>query len=97
MDEFTFGQTLGATEGSKRLQAHWSSWITESDFDDIAAKGLNMVRIPIGYWAITPLDGDPYITGAYEYLGKALDWAQARGLKVGLQQLLYQTSKKEFG
>lgn len=26
-------------------------WITEQDFSDIAAAGLNHVRLPIGYWA----------------------------------------------
>ena len=26
-------------------------WITEADFADIAAAGLNHVRLPIGYWA----------------------------------------------
>ncbi|KAF2720914.1 glycoside hydrolase family 5 protein [Polychaeton citri CBS 116435] len=82
VDEYTFGQTLGREEASKRLQEHWSTWITEGDFGDIASKGLNFVRIPIGYWSITPLDGDPYVQGAYEYLGKALDWAQGAGLKV---------------
>lgn len=76
------GKVLGKDEATKRLEAHWSSFITEGDFADIASKGLNFVRIPIGYWAITPLDGDPYSQGAYEYLGQALDWAEGAGLKV---------------
>lgn len=76
------GKVIGKEEATKRLQKHWSSFITEGDFHDIAAKGLNIVRIPIGYWAITPLDGDPYSQGAYEYLGQALDWAQSANLKV---------------
>jgi len=48
----------------------------------IAAAGLNHVRIPIGYWAVTPLPGDPYVQGAYDMLGAALDWARSHGLKV---------------
>jgi len=44
--------------------------------------GLNFVRIPIGYWSVSPRDGDPYVQGAYEVLGKALDWASAHGIKV---------------
>src|SRR6185436_13926556 len=67
---------------SKRLQAHWSSWITQSDFGQIAAAGMNHVRIPIGYWSIVPRDGEPFVGGAYEWLGKALDWANSAGLKV---------------
>ncbi|KAH9886857.1 glucan 1,3-beta-glucosidase precursor [Xylariomycetidae sp. FL2044] len=84
VDEFTLTQTLGADEASSRLQQHWSTWITEADFDDIVSKGLNFVRIPIGYWSVTPLDGDPYVSGAYDYIGQALDWASARNLKVML-------------
>jgi glucan 1,3-beta-glucosidase len=74
--------TLGKSEMESRMQDHWSSWITEGDFGEIASKGLNFVRIPIGYWSISPLKGDPYVQGAYEWLGKALDWADTNGLKV---------------
>jgi aryl-phospho-beta-D-glucosidase BglC (GH1 family) len=41
-----------------------------------------MVRIPIGYWSIAPIEGEPYVQGAYDVLGQALDWAQTAGLKV---------------
>lgn len=75
-------ETLGKDEMSKRMQEHWSSWITEDDFAEIAGSGLNFVRIPIGYWSVSPVDGDPYIQGAYEWLGKSLDWASSNGLKV---------------
>jgi len=81
-DEWGFCQSLGSGEASKRLQAHWSSWITQSDFGQIAAAGMNHVRIPIGYWSIVPRDGEPFVGGAYEWLGKALDWANSAGLKV---------------
>jgi glucan 1,3-beta-glucosidase len=73
---------LGQQEASNRLQAHWSSWITESDFQQIASLGLNFVRIPIGYWSVSPVQGDPYVQGAYDYLAKALDWASNHNLKV---------------
>lgn len=76
------GKTLGTDVTTQLLRNHWEHFIKEDDFKDIAAKGLNFVRIPIGYWAITPLDGDPYAHGAYEFLGKALDWAQSAKLKV---------------
>lgn len=82
MDEYTFGQTVGQTEGSSILQSHWSSWITEDDFSQISSVGLNLVRIPIGYWSVTPLDGDPYITGAYDYLKQAIGWANNHGIAV---------------
>ena len=82
VDEYTFCQALGKDEAYSRLSAHWNSWITESDFSAIAAAGLNFVRIPIGYWSVIPNDGDPYVQGAYDVLGQALDWAQSAGLKV---------------
>ncbi len=82
VDEYTFTQTLGAVEASNRLSIHWSTWITEADFQEIAAVGLNHVRIPIGYWALNPLAGDPYVQGQLPYLDQAIGWARTHGLKV---------------
>lgn len=82
VDEYTLTQLLGKDEAYNKLSQHWNSWITQDDFNQMAAAGLNHVRIPIGYWSILPRDGDPYVQGAYDVLGKALDWAQAAGLKV---------------
>lgn len=75
-------ETLGKSAMRERMEQHWSSWITEGDFGEIAGAGLNFVRIPIGYWSVSPVAGDPYVQGAYAWLGKALDWADAAGLKV---------------
>jgi glucan 1,3-beta-glucosidase len=82
VDEFTLTQQLGKNAAYSKLSQHWNSWITADDFKQMAAHGLNHVRIPIGYWSIIPRDGEPYVQGAYEVLGKALDWAQSAGLKV---------------
>jgi len=43
---------------------------------------LNHVRIPIGYWAIRPLPGDPYVQGQLKHLNNAINWAGSVGLKV---------------
>jgi len=43
---------------------------------------MNHVRIPIGYWAVAPLDGDPYVQGQLAYLDRAVQWARQVGLKV---------------
>lgn len=64
------------------LEAHWNTWITESDFKAIAAAGLNHVRLPIGYWAFEVGPGEPYIQGQLPYLQKAVTWAGKHGLKV---------------
>ena len=82
VDEYTYTQTLGKSEASSRLTNHWNTWITQDDFNQIAAAGLNHVRIPIGYWAISPLDGDPYVQGQLPILDNAITWARSAGLKV---------------
>ncbi len=82
MDEYTFSQTLGRDEALSRLTRHWNTWITQDDFRQIAAAGLNHVRIPIGYWAVAPLPGDPYVQGQLSYMDQAIGWARSVGLKV---------------
>jgi len=82
VDEYTLCQTLGSSEAKKRLEQHWSTWFTADDFAEMKKVGLNFVRIPIGYWSVSPIEGDPYVQGAYDYLGKALGWANDNGLKV---------------
>jgi glucan 1,3-beta-glucosidase len=81
-DEWTLTQQLGKDAAKSKLQQHWDSWITQADFNKMASAGLNHVRIPIGYWSVIPRNGDPYVQGAYEKLGQALDWASGAGLKV---------------
>ncbi|OAX82459.1 hypothetical protein ACJ72_03191 [Emergomyces africanus] len=81
VDEYTLSQIL-AGNAKSRLSSHWDSWITADDFAQIAAVGLTHVRIPIGYWAIAPLKGEPYIQGQISYLDKAIKWAKESNLKV---------------
>ncbi|KAK7207203.1 Xog1 Exo-1,3-beta-glucanase [Myxozyma melibiosi] len=82
VDEYHFCQTLGKDAAYSQLSQHWASWITQDDFTQIAAAGLNHVRIPIGYWAFTLLDSDPYVQGQVQYLEQGLQWAREAGLKV---------------
>jgi len=82
VDEFTFCAVLGKQEAKKRLEQHWSTWITEADIQAIANAGMNHVRVPIGYWSVIPVKGEPYVQGAYKHLGALLDWAAGAGLKV---------------
>ncbi|OJD16323.1 hypothetical protein AJ78_03492 [Emergomyces pasteurianus Ep9510] len=81
VDEYTLSQIL-AGNAKSRLSRHWDSWITADDFAQIAAAGLTHVRIPIGYWAVAPLNGEPYIQGQVSYLDKAIRWAKESNLKV---------------
>ncbi|OJA19124.1 hypothetical protein AZE42_02153 [Rhizopogon vesiculosus] len=82
IDEWTFGQFQDYNTAKAALQDHWSSWITEKDFEAIAAAGLNHVRLPIGYWAFEVGAGEPYITGQLDYLKSAITWASNHDLKL---------------
>jgi glucan 1,3-beta-glucosidase len=37
------------------MEKHWSSFITESDFAEMSRHGINLVRIPIGWWQVNSL------------------------------------------
>ena len=74
VDEYTLGAA------GFNLQNHWATWITEQDFANIAAAGLNHVRIPIGYWSV--YETAPFNFGAIDYLDQAINWARNHGIKV---------------
>ncbi|KAJ5586945.1 Exo-beta-1-3-glucanase (Exg1) [Penicillium hispanicum] len=82
VDEWSLCKNLGQDQCRAVLSQHWSSFISQDDFNQIAAAGMNHVRIPVGYWALEHLDGDPYVDGQLEYLDSAIGWARAAGLKV---------------
>ncbi len=64
-DEYGFMQIKGARA---KLRRHQHEFITEQDFAWMASKGVQIVRIPVGYWV---LHGDaPYVSA----IGR-LDWA----------------------
>lgn len=64
-------------EAKNRMKAHWNTWITEQDFADIAAAGLNTVRLPVGYWAYNASTIEPYqATAQRPYIRNALNWAK---------------------
>ncbi|KAL6302376.1 glycoside hydrolase [Sparassis latifolia] len=88
IDEYTFGQLMGADYAQETLRTHWETWITEVDFQNIRAAGLNHVRIPLGYWSV-PITSAytnystsvlPYTTGAWPYFLQALGWARNNSL-----------------
>ncbi|KAH8070764.1 glycoside hydrolase [Cristinia sonorae] len=44
------------TQAKQILEHHWDTWITEEDFTWIADRGINTVRIPIGYYHVCGAD-----------------------------------------
>ncbi|KAL1738177.1 glycoside hydrolase superfamily, partial [Schizophyllum fasciatum] len=81
VDEYTFCAYQSRDVAASALYNHWNTFITEDDFAQIAAAGLNHVRLPIGYWAFDVRD-EPYIQGQVEHLNNAVSWAANHGLKV---------------
>jgi glucan 1,3-beta-glucosidase len=74
VDEFTLTQKL-PNQAPDILRKHWNEWVNYNDFQKIASSGINLVRIPIGYWAYDNT-GSPYVKGAAEYIDAAVDWAR---------------------
>ncbi|KAI1857584.1 uncharacterized protein JN550_013153 [Neoarthrinium moseri] len=81
-------KALGQAKANEAFKGHWSSWITEQDFDNMASYGLNTVRIPVGFWIHEELvnDGEYYPQGGLEYLLKICDWAASKGIYVIIDQ-----------
>lgn len=84
VDEYTLSINMGADLASA-MEAHYDTFITEQDFIDMVAAGLNWIRIPIPHWAIETFPGEPFLEGvAWKYIVRALTWARKYGLRVNL-------------
>ncbi len=93
-----FGFHRGVNLGGWLSQCDYSQdrmdhFITEKDFDVIASWGLDHVRIPVDYNIFENEDGTLKQDG-YDRVGRAVEWAKARGLKVVLD--LHKTSGFSF-
>ncbi|WYZ37771.1 hypothetical protein EsH8_II_001277 [Colletotrichum jinshuiense] len=85
IDEYTLCNHLGAKKTAEVLESHYSTFVTESTFKEIADAGLDHVRIPFSYWAVEVYDGDPYLfRTSWRYLLRAIEWCRKYGLRVNL-------------
>ncbi|CAG2173278.1 unnamed protein product [Oppiella nova] len=77
------------------LQQFWSTFITENDFVQMSQHGVNVVRLPVGWWQIYDPQGGAskaklnwYITptnynvGGLAYIDKAFQWGQKYGIGI---------------
>ena len=71
MDCWTVCETLGPEEGNKLMRAHWTSWYSEQDIANLAKRGVEMVRLPIGDWTLDPYG--PYI-GCMDGAADMVQW-----------------------
>lgn len=85
IDEWTLTSYLGASGAQATLEKHYATFVTEQTFIDIANAGLDHVRIPFSYWAVTTYDGDPYVfRTSWRYLLRGIEWARKHGLRINL-------------
>ncbi|CCF49050.1 hypothetical protein NDA10_003958 [Ustilago hordei] len=84
-DEWRFTQNLGSRAASV-LADHQNSWVTEADMDTLENAGINLIRIPIPFWAFIPtVSPEPFVTTGYmDQLNKMLQWCYNRGMYVML-------------
>ncbi|WWD06575.1 hypothetical protein V865_004668 [Kwoniella europaea PYCC6329] len=82
VDEYTLSQAMGQDLATK-MEEHYKTFITEEDFAAISAAGLNFVRIPLGYWAVETIEGEPYLPKvSWTYFLKAIGWARKYGIRI---------------
>lgn len=84
LDEWGMSVSLGDKMAGVMAQ-HMATWATEGDLNQMVNMGVNMIRIPIGYWPFlsTSLTKEPYVNGSQlEYFSQMLNWAHARNLYV---------------
>lgn len=89
--EFATMQFLGHEEGDRRFEQHHRMWIQKSDLGEMKRFGLNMVRVPVGFWIMgeDPTDVSNkqewrvFAPGALRFLDELVnDWCATHELAV---------------
>ncbi|WP_243076386.1 discoidin domain-containing protein [Microbacterium sp. SS28] len=84
-DDFSLSTTLNARFDAATTQSiiatHQDTWFTESDLDEIAAMGMNLIRLPIGWSHFLNLDGS-WKSDPWSKIDWAVKEAAARGIYV---------------
>lgn len=90
MKEFTgfkkginLGGWLSQCENNDYSEQHFTEFITERDFDNIKAMGLDHVRMPFDYNVIMTDEGE-FIESGFKHIDFCLDECEKRGLNVVL-------------
>ena len=82
--EFDCVLAEGQDAANTNFQAHWGSWITQDDINQMSDYGLNTIRIPVGYWIIESLkyDSEYFPDGALPFLEQICGWASDKGFYI---------------
>lgn len=89
VDEWTLIDHINSTEGIDSvvdlMETHYSTFVTESTFQEIQEAGLDHVRIPFGYWAVQTWDDEHFLPQiSWRYLLRGIEWARKYGLRVNV-------------
>lgn len=77
-DEYELSRALG-DKAAAHMNRHRETFITAADFAWIKARGLNAIRLPIGYWAI---DAPAPFVSCARFVDFAFEQAKLHGLQV---------------
>ncbi|TFK17920.1 exo-beta-1,3-glucanase [Coprinopsis marcescibilis] len=87
-DEFMLSEAMAADTargGLSQIEEHYNTFITEEDIAEIAAAGLNWIRVPIGFWAVETWPGETFLVRtSWSYFLRVVKWARKYGLRVCL-------------
>ena len=81
IDSYTFCKALGPEEANRQLRRHWASWVSEEQVANLAAIGVETLRIPVGDWMYKPYG--PYVgcmDGALDELERVLRLCERHGM-----------------
>ncbi|KAJ6502951.1 glycoside hydrolase family 5 protein [Mycena vitilis] len=97
VDEWTLAAAMradGTLEAA--MERHYDTFITEADIAQIAGAGLNWVRVPVPFWAVSTWSdvgtdetgaavAEPFLEGVcWKYIVRLLGWARKYGIRVNL-------------
>ncbi len=72
---------FGDTVAQEIYTTHKDTWVTEADLDNIAAMGLNTIRLPMGWNEFLNLDGT-WKSDPWKYIDWIIEEAGERGMYV---------------
>merc|ERR1712086_413543 len=85
MDSFTLCEALGPTEGNAVMRAHWDAWYKEANISDLADRGVEIIRLPVGDWTLDPYG--PYV-GCMDGAAEKIDWFYDTCAKYNIKVLM---------
>ncbi|EPT01117.1 hypothetical protein FOMPIDRAFT_70674 [Fomitopsis schrenkii] len=85
MTEWAYVNAYGQSKSNAEFAEHWSTWFTQDDVNTLKEDGINVARIPLGYWLVEPLVNratEHYPEGGIVYLRKGVQMLADAGIQV---------------